>query len=62
MMQIASQIPVNVSKVIKFISRLMVYQDRLAKPAARVRKLSEQVSLFGENLVVMRAKNWETKV
>lgn len=61
MTQIATQIVVNVSKVSKFISRLMVHQDRLAKPAARVRKLSEQVSLSGENLVVMRARKWETE-
>lgn len=38
MTQIATKIVVNVSKVSKFISRLMVHQDRLAKPAARVRK------------------------
>lgn len=61
MTQIATQIAVNVSKVSKFISRLMVHQDRLAKPAARVRKLSEQISLSGENLVVMRARKWETE-
>jgi hypothetical protein len=61
MTQIATQIAVHVSKVSKFISRLMVHQDRLAKPAARVRKLSEQVSLSGENLVVMRARKWETE-